>query len=49
MTDLIGALLGMILILFILSPILFSVYLLAKSKIDIDGDGKEDVLNRWQK
>jgi uroporphyrinogen-III decarboxylase len=46
-TDLIGALIGMLLIGFLLSPIILAVYMLANSKIDIDGDGKEDVPYRW--
>ena len=49
MTDLIGALIGIILISFLLSPIILAVYMLANSKIDIDGDGKEDLPNRWNK
>jgi hypothetical protein len=48
MTNLIGALIGIILILFLLSPIILTVYMLINSKIDIDGDGKDDVPNRWQ-
>jgi len=49
MTDLIGALFGIILIFFLLSPIILAAYMLANSKIDIDGDGKEDLPNRWNK
>jgi hypothetical protein len=48
MTNLIGALIGIILILFLLSPIILTVYMLINSKIDIDGDGKDDLPNRWQ-
>lgn len=48
MTDLIGSIIGMFLVGFILAPVIFTVYILFKSKIDIDGDGKNDVPNRWQ-
>ena len=49
MTDIIGSILGMGLIFFIVSPVLFIIYVIKNSKIDVDGDGKEDVPYRWQK
>jgi len=48
MTDLIGSLIGIILIMFLISPIVLTVYMLHSSKIDVDGDGHDDVPNRWE-
>jgi hypothetical protein len=47
MTDLIGSLIGILLILFLCSPIMLAVYMWRGAKIDIDKDGKEDLPNRW--
>jgi hypothetical protein len=47
MTDFIGSIFAMILILFLCSPIILAVYMWTASKIDIDNDGKEDLPNRW--
>jgi hypothetical protein len=42
MTDVIGAVIAILFILFLLSPLLLIAYMLTNSKIDIDGDGKND-------
>ncbi len=42
MTDIIGAVIAILFILFLLSPVLLIMYMLFNSKIDIDGDGKND-------
>lgn len=42
MTDVIGAMIAILFILFLLSPVLLIMYMLFNSKIDIDGDGKND-------
>jgi hypothetical protein len=49
MTDLIGSLIGIILILFLCSPLALAVYILNATNIDIDEDGKHDVPYRWEK
>ena len=49
MTDFIGSVIGMVLVFFILLPAILAIYMLANSKIDVDGDGKEDIPFRWQK
>jgi hypothetical protein len=48
MTDILGSLIGIILIFFLCSPIILAVYMLTSSKVDIDGDGIDDVPNRWE-
>ena len=47
MTDLIGSLIGIVLIMFLISPIVLTVYMLHSSKIDIDNDGQDDLPYRW--
>jgi hypothetical protein len=47
MTDLIGSVIGIILIAFLCSPIVLAMYMWLNAKIDIDSDGKEDLPNRW--
>ena len=47
MTDFIGAVLGIMLMLFIFSPIILVIYMWTNSKIDVDGDGKDDTRYRW--
>lgn len=49
MYDVIGSLIGIILILFLCSPIMLAVYMWTNAKVDIDNDGKEDIPNRWDK
>ena len=49
MTDVIGSLIGIILIGFLCSPILLAVYMWNSVKIDSDNDGKDDVPNRWDR
>jgi len=49
MYDILGSLIGIILIGFLCSPIILAVYMWTSSKIDIDGDGKEDLPNRWDR
>ena len=49
MYDILGSLIGIILICFLCSPILLAVYMWNSSKIDNDGDGKDDVPYRWDK
>jgi hypothetical protein len=48
MTDLIGSLIGIVLIMFLIAPIVLAVYMLHSSKIDIDGDGQDDLPYRWE-
>jgi len=47
MYDLIGSLIGILLIGFLCSPIVLAVYMWNNAKIDNDNDGKEDLPNRW--
>jgi len=47
MYDVLGSLIGIVLILFLCSPIMLAVYMWRGAKIDIDNDGKEDLPNRW--
>ena len=49
MYDVIGSLIGIILILFLCSPIMLAVYMWTNAKVDIDKDGKEDLPHRWDK
>jgi hypothetical protein len=49
MYTVLGDLIGIILILFLCSPIVLAVYMWNSAKIDIDKDGKEDLPNRWNK
>jgi hypothetical protein len=42
MADVIGAMIAIFFILFLISPMLLIAYMLTNSKIDIDGDGKND-------
>ncbi len=49
MIDVIAAIISIILIFFLCSPLLLSIYLWRGSKIDVDNDGKEDIPYRWQK
>lgn len=48
-TDFLGAVIGIILILFLCSPIVLAIYMWTNAKIDIDKDGKEDLPNRWDR
>lgn len=43
MTDGIGAVIAVLLCLFLFSPILLISYMLFNSKIDVNGDGKNDI------
>ena len=47
MYDILGSLIGILLILFLCSPIMLAVYMWRGAKIDNDNDGKEDLPNRW--
>jgi len=49
MTDLIGSVIGIILIAFLCTPVLLAVYMWRGAKIDNDHDGKDDVPYRWEK
>ena len=49
MYDVIGSVIGIILILFLCSPILLAVYMWTTGKVDIDHDGQEDLPNRWDR
>lgn len=49
MADTIGAIIGIILILFLCAPILLAVLIIKETNIDIDDDGKHDVPYRWEK
>ena len=42
-TDFFGAILGIVLCLFLFSPLVLGIYMLVNSKIDVDGDGKGDI------
>jgi len=42
MTDVIGAVIAILFILFLLSPMILIAYMLINSKIDVDGDGSND-------
>jgi hypothetical protein len=42
-TDYIGAAIGILLCLFLLSPVLLVIYMLFNSTIDVNGDGKNDI------
>ena len=48
MHDVIGSLIGIVLIIFLISPIILAVYMLWSSKIDIDNDGQDDLPYRWE-
>jgi len=43
MTDLLGSVIAIILIAFLCSPIVLTVYMWRSVKIDNDHDGKEDI------
>jgi ABC-type spermidine/putrescine transport system permease subunit II len=43
MADTIGAVIAILLCLFLFSPILLVFYMLFNSKIDVNGDGKNDI------
>jgi hypothetical protein len=47
MYDILGSVIGIILIAFLCSPIVLAVYMWTSGKIDTDNDGKEDLPNRW--
>ena len=47
--DVIGTILGLIIIVFVATPFIIVFSLMFKLKIDNDGDGKDDVPYRWQK
>jgi len=49
MYDVIGSLIGIILICFLCSPIVLAIYMWRGMKIDNDHDGKDDVPYRWEK
>ena len=49
MTDLIGSVIAIILIIFLCTPVVLAVYMWNTAKIDSDNDGKEDLPNRWSK
>jgi hypothetical protein len=49
MYDVIGSVIGILLILSLCSPIILAVYMWNTAKIDIDKDGKEDLPNRWDR
>jgi hypothetical protein len=49
MTDLIGSVIGIILIAFLCTPVVLAVYMWRGAKIDNDHDGKDDVPYRWEK
>jgi len=49
MYDVIGSLIGIVLIAFLCSPIVLAVYMWRGIKIDNDHDGKDDVPYRWEK
>ena len=44
----IGALIGIILILFLLTPIAVAVLVWRSTNIDVNDDGKRDVPYRWE-
>jgi hypothetical protein len=47
MYDILGSVIGIILIAFLCSPIVLALYMWTNGKIDTDNDGKEDLPNRW--
>ena len=49
MYDVLGSMIGIVLILFLCSPIILAIYMWNAAKIDIDEDGKEDLPNRWDR
>jgi len=49
MTDILGSLIGIIIIGFLFSPVALIFYMFSKSKVDIDGDGHDDLPYRWEK
>jgi len=49
MYDVIGSLIGIVLIAFLCSPVVLAVYMWRGIKIDNDHDGKDDVPYRWEK
>ena len=49
MYDILGSLIGIILIGFLCSPIILAGYMWNSVKIDSDHDGKDDVPNRWDR
>jgi hypothetical protein len=49
MYDVIGSVIGIILIAFLCSPLVLAVYMWRGAKIDNDNDGKDDVPYRWEK
>jgi hypothetical protein len=49
MYDVLGSVIGIILIAFLCSPLVLAVYIWQGAKIDNDNDGKDDVPYRWQK
>jgi hypothetical protein len=49
MYDILGSLIGIILIGFLCSPIVLAIYMWNTAKIDNDNDGKEDLPNRWDR
>jgi hypothetical protein len=48
MTDFIGSVIGILLCLFLFSPVLLIIYMLIHSRIDIDKDGKGDTPIIWK-
>lgn len=48
MTDILGAVIGIFICLFLFSPLLLIFYMLINSKIDIDKDGKGDTPIIWK-
>jgi hypothetical protein len=49
MYDVIGSLIGIILIALLCSPILLAIYMWTHAESDIDNDGKKDLPNRWDR
>jgi len=47
--DVLGTILGLIIIVSFATPFIIVFSLMFKLKIDNDGDGKDDVPYRWQK
>jgi hypothetical protein len=45
--DILGSLIGILLIGFLFSPIVLAVYMWNGAKFDNDNDGKDDLPNRW--
>ena len=48
MADALGSFLGLMLCLFLFSPVLLIIYMLIHSRIDIDKDGKGDTPIIWK-